>query len=89
MVNCLPKNIPFYPTDHCGVLRIKGNTIHPKYVAWVLEKEGERVRFSRTNRASMDSMRRINVKAPSKDIQTKLIKEVEKREKKSKHHKKS
>jgi type I restriction enzyme M protein len=82
MVNCLPKNIPFYPTDHCGVLRIKGDTIHPKYVAWVLEKEGERVRFSRTNRASMDSMRGINVKAPSQDIQIKLIKEVEKREKK-------
>lgn len=84
MVNCLPKNIPFYPTDHCGVLRIKGDTIHPKYVAWVLEKEGERVRFSRTNRASMDSMRGINVKAPSKEIQSKLIKEVEKREKKIK-----
>jgi hypothetical protein len=26
-------------------------------MTWVLEKEGERVRFSRTNRASLDNMR--------------------------------
>ena len=25
MVNIIPKNQPFYPTDHCGVLRIKNN----------------------------------------------------------------
>lgn len=82
MVNYMPKNMAFYPTDHCGVLRVKSDKISPKYLAWVLQKEGERVRFSRTNRASMDSMRGISVKVPSKEIQSKLIKEVEKREKK-------
>ncbi len=84
MVNFIPQNEPFYPTDHCGVLRVKNDKIHPKYLAWALQKEGERVRFSRTNRASMDSMRGLSVKAPSKEIQSKLIKEVEKREKKIK-----
>lgn len=84
MVNVIPKNEPFYPTDHCGVLRIKSDEIHPKYLAWALQKEGERVRFSRTNRASMDSMRGLSIKAPSEEIQAKLIKEVEKREKKIK-----
>jgi len=84
MVNCLPAKTSFYPTDHCGVLRIKNEDVHPKYMAWALEKEGERVRFSRTNRASMDSMRGLSIKVPSKDIQAKLIKEVEKREKKIK-----
>ena len=84
MVNFIPENEPFYPTDHCGVLRVKNDKIHPKYLAWALKKEGERVRFSRTNRASMDSMRGLSIKAPSKEIQAKLIKEVEKREKKIK-----
>ncbi|MFW5706955.1 MAG: restriction endonuclease subunit S [Bacteroidota bacterium] len=87
MVNVMPKNEPFYSTDHCGVLRVKNDNIHPKYLAWALQKEGERVRFSRTNRASMDSMRGLSIKAPSKEIQAKLIKEVEKREKKIKDSK--
>lgn len=78
MVNLIPKDIPFYPTDHCGVLRIKTDDVHPKYLVWILEKEGERVRFSRTNRASMDSMRGLSIKAPSKEYQKTLIKEIEK-----------
>jgi len=77
MVNYIPADSPFYPTDHCGVLRIKNDLIHPKYMVWALHKEGERVRFSRTNRASMDSMRSLTIKAPSKEIQKKLIGEVE------------
>lgn len=84
MVNVIPANESFYPTDHCGVLRIKGDEIQPKYLAWALLKEGERVRFSRNNRASMDSMRGLIIKAPSKEIQSKLIKEVEKLETKIK-----
>ncbi|SIO41543.1 restriction endonuclease subunit S [Chitinophaga niabensis] len=80
MVNYIPENKPFYPTDHCGVLRVKSDKIDPKYLAWVLQKEGERIRFSRTNRASMDSMRSLSVRVPSKEIQSKLIKEVFKRE---------
>lgn len=78
MVNCLPSDIPFYPTDHCGVLRIKKNVIHPLYLAWALEKEGIRVRFSRSNRASMDSIKRLSIKVPSMDIQKKLIDQVQK-----------
>ncbi|MBS1631584.1 MAG: N-6 DNA methylase [Bacteroidetes bacterium] len=87
MVNYIPENAPFYPTDHCGVLRVKSDKIHPKYLAWVLQKEGERVRFSRTNRASIDSMKGLSVKVPSKEIQSKLIKEVEKKEEKIKESK--
>ncbi|RKE81621.1 N-6 DNA methylase [Chryseobacterium sp. AG363] len=82
MVNCLPANYKFYPTDHCGVIRIKKDDVHPKYLAWVLKVEGERLRFSRANRASMDSISTISIKAPSKSIQKKLIEEVEKIENK-------
>lgn len=87
MVNVIPANIPFYPTDHCGVLRIKSDKIQPKYLAWAIQKEGERVRFSRTNRASLDSMRGLSIKVPSKEIQFKLIKKIEKLEKKIKFSK--
>ncbi len=80
MVNYIPAGTPFYPTDHCGVLRVKNDKVHPKYLAWAIQKEGERVRFSRTNRASIDSMQGITIKAPDKKVQTSLIKEVEKRE---------
>lgn len=52
MVNILPANKPFYPTDHCGVLRIKTDDILPKYMALALQVEGEFERFSRSNRAS-------------------------------------
>ncbi len=82
LVNFVAPNEPFYPTDHCGVIRVKGNEISPKYLAWVLKKEGERIRFSRTNRASLDSMRTLSLMFPSKEVQAKLIKEVEKEEKK-------
>lgn len=82
MVNCIPANMPFYPTDHCGTLRVKTEDIHPKYLAWVLKMEGERVRFSRSNRASMDSIKALVIKAPAKSVQTKLIFDVEKIEQK-------
>lgn len=49
-----------------------------KYIAWALQKEGERVRFSRTNRASMDSMRGLVINAPSKEIQSNWINKIEK-----------
>ena len=65
MVNYVPANEPFFPTDHCGVIRIKNDEIHPKYLAWALQKEGERVRFSRTNRASIDSMKSLYIKVNS------------------------
>jgi len=77
MVNTYPANQPFYPTDHCGVLRIKTDNLHPRYVAWLLLKEGERVRFSRSNRASMDSIKSLSVKVPSIELQLLTVKKVQ------------
>ena len=82
MVSCLPEDYPFYPTDHCGVLKIKTMDIHPKYLAWALKTEGEEKRFSRANRASIDSIKTITIKAPTKTIQKKLIENVKKIEEK-------
>lgn len=39
MVNYMPAGYPFYPTDHCGVLRVDTGIIHPRYLAFVLEQE--------------------------------------------------
>ncbi|WP_299529739.1 restriction endonuclease subunit S [Ulvibacterium sp.] len=77
MVNYFPSGKKFYPTDHCGVLRVKVDNILPKYLAWVINKEGERVRFSRSNRASMDSIKTLTVSVPSKEVQSLLIGKIE------------
>lgn len=78
MVNLIPKNSPFYPTDHCGVIRIKSELIDPKYFAWSLKKEGEKINFSRTNRASMDSIKNLSIKVPPlnkiKEISAQVLK---------------
>lgn len=77
MVNIIEANQPFYPTDHCGVLRIKSDDILPKYMAWLLEKEGKRVGFSRTYRASIDRIESLTVQVAPIEEQRKAIKKVE------------
>lgn len=80
MVNYIEKGKPFYPTDHCGVLRLKGNEIHPRYLAMVLDKAGQEVRFSRNHRASIDRIKGLSIKAPSFEIQKQLAEKIEKLE---------
>jgi type I restriction-modification system DNA methylase subunit/restriction endonuclease S subunit len=80
MTNYIPAKQPFYPTDHSGVLRIKNDKVHPKYLVWALLKEGERVRFSRSNRASMDSIKSLSISVPSKQVQEKLVTQIENHE---------
>jgi len=76
-VNYMPANKPFYPTDHCGVLRIKSNEILPKYLAWVLHKEGIVQNFSRTLRASIDRIKGMTIKVPPLSEQQKIVFEIE------------
>lgn len=84
MVNHLPKDYPFYPTDHCGVLRVKDNSINEKYLAFILEKEGKAFEFSRTKRASVDRIQGIKVAVPPIAEQQKIVSEIEKIEAKIK-----
>lgn len=77
MVNYMPENTPFYPTDHCGVLRVLSGDIFPKYLAWALYKEGENKNFSRQLRASIDRITGISIKVPSPDKQREVIAKVE------------
>jgi type I restriction-modification system DNA methylase subunit/restriction endonuclease S subunit len=81
MVNYIEKGKPFYPTDHCGVLRVKGKEVHPRYLAFALEKVGKEVRFSRNHRASIDRIKGLSIKVPSYVIQLQFAKKVDELEK--------
>ena len=73
MVNCIPAGTPFYPTDHCGVLRIKNDEIIPKYMAIALQVEGTYERFSRSNRASTQRVKKLTLQIPDKKTQAQVV----------------
>jgi type I restriction-modification system DNA methylase subunit/restriction endonuclease S subunit len=77
MVNFIDKHNPFYPTDHCGVLRVNENEVNPRYLVWVLNKAGQEIRFSRHFRASIDRIKGLSIKLPAIDIQNTLVSEIE------------
>lgn len=77
MVNIIPANKPFYPTDHCGVLRIKTDDILPKYMALALQVEGEFEKFSRSNRASTQRISNLIIQVPSVADQQSIVDEIE------------
>ncbi len=81
MVNTIPENTPFYPTDHCGVLRVRQpDVVHERYLAYALLMEGKRIGFSRSKRASSDRIKGIKIPLPSYKEQTQIIAEIEKAE---------
>ena len=68
MVNYIEKNLPFAPTDHCGIIRVLDETeILPKYLTYPLLKAGEQERFSRANRASTERVRALTITVPDID----------------------
>jgi len=75
MVNCLPANMPFYPTDHCGVIRVLSEEINPLYLAWALDKAGKISGLSRSNRASIERVKGLKIVAPLIEIQNKIANE--------------
>ncbi|GAB4161070.1 MAG: N-6 DNA methylase [Winogradskyella sp.] len=81
MVNVIPANKPFYPTDHCGYLRIKQPIAKARYIAYCLDKEGQQIGFSRTKRASIDRIEGIKIPLPTMTEQEKVDIEIEKLEK--------
>ena len=84
MVNTIKEKIPFYPTDHCGVLRIKSkNLIHYRYLAYILYQKGLTENFSRVKRASIEKIKKIEISYPDNyNLQKEIISKIEKFEKK-------
>lgn len=78
MVNIIPKDTKFYPTDHCGVMTIKEEDILPKYMKYALEAEGEIEGFSRSNRASIQRIAALSIYVPNKQTQKQIIQKIEK-----------
>lgn len=76
MVNYIPAKYAFHPTDHCGVLRVKTDSIEPKYLTWVLNEEGKRARFSRSLRASIERISTLTVNLPNIKIQQDIVNKV-------------
>ena len=78
MVNVFPKGFEFYPTDHCGFIRLKkDNIILEKYLCFALEQEGKEIGFSRTKRASIDRIAGIAIPLPDFKDQQRIVAEVE------------
>lgn len=63
-VNIFKENYEFYPTDHCGVMRIKTDILLPRIAAIALQLEGEKRGFKRSYRASLDRIESISIKVP-------------------------
>ncbi len=76
LVSFMPKDNPFYPTDHCGALRCKTDKVNARYLAHVLEREGKKVGFSRNYRASIDRIKGITFYAPDINEQNKVAAKV-------------
>lgn len=77
MVNYIPSSIKFNPTDHCGVLRVKSKSFNPHFVKFYLDREGQKVGFSRSYRASLDRISTLSIPSVSIQVQDDIIKEVE------------
>ncbi len=77
MVNYIPAGVQFYPTDHCGVLRVDETKMNPHFVMFMLDMAGKQAAFNRSNRASIDRIKSLSIPNVPLDIQNKVMAEVE------------
>lgn len=73
MVNYIPQDFPFYPTDHCGVLRVLDKALSPYYVSLILYIVGKLHGFSRSYRASIDRIREVEIPIPPLSVQRSIV----------------
>lgn len=75
IVNYIPANKKFYPTDHCGYLRVNTEDINTYYVGMAMIIIGKINNFSRSFRASIDRVKGLEIPYPPKTIQDKVANE--------------
>ena len=63
----IPAEVPFHPTDHCGVLRVQSEHIDPTYLHHALRETRNRHGFDRTYRANLNNVARVSVEIPVRD----------------------
>lgn len=72
MTNYIQESIPFYPTDHCGVLRCIDGSMNAIYLSYALYEAGKEFNFSRQIRASTDRIKNLTISAPDIAEQNKI-----------------
>jgi len=71
------KNQPFYPTDHCGVIRILDENILPEYLVFQLENIKHKFSFDRGLRSSLENMKKVLVPIPFNEQGIDIMKQRE------------
>lgn len=74
MTAFLEKDIKFYPTDHCGIIRVKDSGISPYYLYMILDIIGKQYGFSRSYRAATERVASVRIPLPPKDVQKDVVK---------------
>lgn len=74
MTAFLKKGIEFYPTDHCGVIRVLDSEVDPYYLSMILDIIGRQYGFSRSYRASTERVAAVRIPLPPKEIQETVVK---------------
>ena len=77
MTSYIPEKTSFYPTDHCGVLRVISSKVNPKYMEHILKQEGIKAGFSRAYRASLDRIQGITFAVADIRIQDETVAKVQ------------
>lgn len=75
-VNYMSADIEFYPTDHCGVLRVLTEDVNTRCLAWALDKAGKERAFTRSLRASIARVKRLTIQLPPIDEQRDIAEKV-------------
>ena len=82
MVGFMPRGRAFYPTDHCGILRVKDDSVNARILSFGLESEGKKAGFRREYRASLDRVADLKIPLPPLQVQQILVNLIEKLESK-------
>ena len=72
-VSLIPKDTPFYPTDHCGVIRVLSADIGTDYLFYTLTVLGRTRNFARTHRPSTERIKSMRIPLPPKKVQNKIV----------------
>ena len=80
MVSFMPKGKSFYPTDHCGVLRIKDPNINSYFFKFAFDLTASKYNFDRVKRANTDAIKNISIKLPDLSIQNDACDKIKKLE---------
>ncbi len=77
MTRFMPKDKPFFPTDHCGWIQAKNiSSINMHYLKYVLYDLGNRENFSRTKRPTIDRIKELDIRLPNIITQNETIEKI-------------